>query len=188
VPAVRSTFRTSGCSAWPSAHTTSLRGSLQAFDSWNVTVAAPIVRMQIDNLVRTSYVMQAPDHDDIITKILGGQRLNKMKAHDDPKITLSDAEMVKRAAKQHAWLSPVYEASNEWVHLSERHIVNASQLKGEEEHTIVSRIPLPIEEIPVSFLAEVLGAMYQSTHDLFAWFEVWEGWKTANPPDEEPSA
>lgn len=160
-----------------------VEGFLQVFDSWNITVAAPIVRFQIENLVRTSYVLQAPDSADLVVKLIKGERFSKIKAHDDPKQTLTDRELVKRAAIRHAWLPPVYEASNEWVHLSDRHVFNATQLKEDEDRTIVGRLPLPIEDIPVRFLAEVLGAMYQATHDLFAWLEEWEEWKAEHATD-----
>ena len=165
-----------------------VEGFLQTFDSWNVTVAAPLVRFQIENLVRTTYVMQADGGQRIILRLIGGEQLNSMKAWDDPKQTLTDAELVRRAGKLVAWLPDVYEVSNEWVHLSNRHIFNASRLKESAEPmpAIVSRIPLPIDEIPVSFLEELLGAMRQATRDLFGWFEAWEDWKATHPEAEHP--
>lgn len=159
-----------------------VEGFIEAFDSWNVTVAAPIIRMQIDTLVRTAYVAQAPDRDALIMAIMGGEQLRRMRTYDDPTKNATDHELVERAGRLYDWLPPVYEKSNEWVHFSERHIFNATQpnepgTADPDTYHIVMRIPFPIERLPVSFLAEILGAMRQTTHELFGWFELWEGHK-----------
>src|SRR5215213_1251013 len=38
-------------------------GFLALFDEWNVISAAPILRLQLDNLTRVSYVVHAPQSD-----------------------------------------------------------------------------------------------------------------------------
>ena len=47
-------------------------------------------------------------------------------------------------------------------------------------------VPLPPEDIPVSFLRELLGAMRQATRDLFGLLEIWEEWKLSHPDAELP--
>jgi len=172
-----------------------VEGFIQAFDSWNVTVAAPIVRMQIDSLVRTVYVAQAPDRDALIMALMGGEQLRNLKAYDNSKQNVTDRELVERAGSIYDWLPPVYEKSNEWVHFSERHILNATQPADSgtvdpDNFKLVMRIPFPIEEIPVSFLAEVLSAMRETTRELFGWFELWEQHKQqlgdGSTDDDEP--
>ena len=53
------------------------------------------------------------------------------------------------------------------------------------------RIPFPIEKIPVSFLAEILSAMRETTRELFGWFELWEEQKQqlghGSTGDDEPN-
>jgi hypothetical protein len=152
-----------------------VEGFIQAFDSWNVTVAVPIIRMQIDSLVRIAYVAQAPDCDELATALMRGEQLRKMKTYDDPTRNAYDGELVERAGRIYSWLPPVYDKSNEWVHLSDRLIFNATQPGADpDERSIVMRIPFPIERLPVSFLDEILGAMLETTRALFGWFELWE--------------
>src|SRR4249920_542510 len=51
---------------------------------------------------------------------------------------------------------------------SSRHVFNASRLEtGDDGDSVVGRIPMPIAAIPVSFLGELIGAMYEATVDLF---------------------
>ena len=47
-------------------------GFLNAFDTWNLMVAAPILRMQVDNLVRVYYIANEDDGQ-ITTDLLGGK-------------------------------------------------------------------------------------------------------------------
>lgn len=162
-----------------------LDGFLETFDSWNVTVAAPLVRFQLENVYRTSYILSAPDGPDVVLKVMGGTELRKLKAHDTG-APLTDRELVERARSHSPWLPDVYEASNAWVHLSERHVFNANRISdtGDGAANLIGRIPLPAEWIPVSFLAELLGAMREATLNLFGLLEVYEDWKLAHPAAE----
>lgn len=163
-----------------------LDGFIEAFDSWNVTVAAPLVRMQLENIYRTSYILTAPNGPEVVLEVMGGTPLRKLKAHDTGAL-LTDRELVERARSHSPWLPDVYEASNGWVHLSERHIFNANRLTEREEGgapTVTGRVPLPPEWIPVSFLAELLGAMREATRNLFGLFEIYETWKLEHPTAE----
>jgi hypothetical protein len=54
----------------------------------------------------------------------------------------------------------VYAVSNQWVHLSERHIFNAWQ-KG-DGRTLLGQFPMPADAIPVRFWQELIGAMSPS--------------------------
>lgn len=47
-------------------------GFISAFDSWNPIVAAPLLRMQIDSLVRVAYIATAPRADEVAEYVLGG--------------------------------------------------------------------------------------------------------------------
>ncbi|HEY5013020.1 MAG TPA: hypothetical protein VIK61_09980 [Acidimicrobiia bacterium] len=116
-------------------------------------------------------------------KLMGGEQLRDMTAHDHPSKRLFDAELVRRAEPLFPWLKPVYDKSNEWVHLSERHTWNATRLKEGEDRTVEGRIPLPPDWIPVSFLVELIGAMREATASLFGMFEHWEDWKDERADD-----
>ncbi len=162
-----------------------LDGFLETFDSWNVTVAAPLVRLQLENVYRTSYILTAPDGPDVVLKVMDGAQLRDLKAHDTG-ARLTDRELVERARSHSPWLPDVYEASNAWVHLSDRHIFNANRVADGKDDTasLIGRVPLPPEAIPVDFLAELLGAMREATRNLFGLLEAYEEWKLEHPTAE----
>lgn len=62
---------------------------------------------------------------------MAGTEFRHLKAFDSGR-KLTDRELVERVADLFPWLPAVYEKSNEWVHLSDRHIFNANRLKDGE--------------------------------------------------------
>ena len=55
---------------------------MEALDGCNVTVAAPLVRFQMENVYRTLYVLEAPNDPEVVLDILNGTELRKLKAFD----------------------------------------------------------------------------------------------------------
>jgi hypothetical protein len=152
-------------------------GFLSAFDTWNPIVAAPLLRMQIDTLVRVAYIANAPDADEVAFYVLSGGEFRNLT--DSDKKRLTDRRLLEHAAATHPWLSPVYETTSGWVHFSPAHIRAAVKLRdhGEEMPRISGAVPIRPEEIPLSALQELLGAMVKATEELFGYIEVWESRK-----------
>jgi len=95
-------------------------GFLALFDEWNVIAAAPILRMQLDNLTRMSYVCRAPRADEVADAVIKGMEFRKMKDAEGKR--LLDSRLVELASEHHDWIAPVYEATSGWVHLSPVHV------------------------------------------------------------------
>jgi hypothetical protein len=119
-------------------------------------------------------VANADRSDVLVSELLEVDSFRDLRSADGRKLT--DRVLVDSAANYYPWLPPVYEKSNEWVHFSTRHIFNTWSV-GETERSLIGRIPLAPELIPVTFLTELIGAMAEATRSLFALFEVWEGRK-----------
>lgn len=49
-----------------------VEGFLLAWDHWNVIAATPLVRLQIDSLVRCAYLCQRRDSDAVVLEVMGG--------------------------------------------------------------------------------------------------------------------
>ena len=148
-----------------------LDGYLDAFDKWNVYVAGPLVRLQLDNLVRVSYLARYPKPHDLSLELLKGAEFRKLRHSDGER--LRDRKLVSLAEPMHPWLPPVYEAASGWVHLSPLHFTSPLTL-DEQKRTLGMEFPLRYERLPPSFLAEIQGAMTQATEELFGYIETWE--------------
>ena len=164
-----------------------VQGFLSTWDTWNVVAAAPLARMQIDTLLRTSYAARSENSEEVVRQLLKQDSFRKLK---DPQARpLTDRRLVELASEHYSWLPPVYEKANEWVHFSTRHIFNAWRLDGAEEEDsdsigrVSGTVPLDPGDIPVAFLAELVGVMNEATSSLFGLFEAWESRK-GRPPGE----
>lgn len=159
-------------------------GFISAFDTWNPVVAAPLLRLQLDSLVRTAYVARA-QADEVVLYVIGGGEFRRLK--DAEGELLTDARLLHHAARMHPWVSDVYDATSGWVHLSPAHLYAAWQLKeeadesGERAPTITGGVPIRPEQIPLRALQELLGAMIQATEELFGYMEMWESRKGLPP-------
>jgi hypothetical protein len=132
-------------------------GFIDAFDHWNLVVAAPILRMQIDSLTRMAYMASAPSADEIALHVIGGGEFRELK--DAEKKKLTDRRLIELAEEVHPWIEPVYEATSGWVHLSPAHMFAAWQIEdieveGEQAYkNLLGSIPNRPERIPVSSLS-----------------------------------
>jgi hypothetical protein len=151
-------------------------GFIDAFDNWNPIVAAPLLRMQLDNLVRLSYMVRAPSASDVARYLVLGGQFRNLK--DSEGKLLTDSRLLHHAKEFHPWVRPVYEATSGWVHFSPEHVYAAVRLArdddGEPTNTLQIEIPLRPERIPLSALEELLGAMTKATEEVFGYMEVWE--------------
>lgn len=155
-------------------------GFLALFDEWNVIGAAPILRMQLDNLTRLSYVSRAPRADEVADAVISGVEFRQMRDADGKR--LLDGRLVELAAEHHPWLAPVYEATSGWVHLSPVHLYTSWKVTEEPDGPMLSGwFPGHPHEIPVSALAELVGAMVQATEEVFGYIELWESRKGLPP-------
>jgi hypothetical protein len=153
-----------------------LDGFIDAFDAWNPIVAAPLLRMQLDNLVRLSFMVRAPNASDVAGYVVLGGEFRKLRDSDGK--LLNDARLLEHAKEFHPWVAPVYQATSGWVHFSPAHIYAAVRMKKDDEghitDTITMTVPLPPERIPISALQELVGAMTKATEEIFAYIEMWE--------------
>lgn len=159
-------------------------GFISAFDTWNPIVAAPLLRMQIDSLVRVSYMATAPQGDEVVEYVIGGGEFRRLKDSDGEPLT--DRRLLEVAAGAHPWVRDVYEATSGWVHFSPEHVRATWRVREDDSGglRLSGGVPLRPEQIPLTALVELLGAMTRATEELFGYVETWESRKGL-PPGEE---
>ncbi len=151
-----------------------VRGFLTTFDDWNIVCAAPLVRLQIDNLIRVSYVSRHRASDDIAGQALDTEFRRMVDEHGKK---LYDNQLVREANRHHPWVKAVYEASSGWIHLSPVLLNIPHSL--EEQSAIKARVNMEIKHVhddkyPETFLAQILGSMCHCTSELLAYAGMWE--------------
>lgn len=155
-------------------------GFISAFDSWNPAVMAPLVRLQIDSLVRVSYLAKAPKVEEVALYLITGGEFRGLKDADGK--ALSDRRLIEHAKELHPWIDDVYKATSGWIHFSPAHISAAVQMTPDDSDNesilkVFGGVPIRPEQIPLSALEELLGAMTRATAELFFYVQSWEATK-----------
>jgi hypothetical protein len=151
---------------------------IDCVDAFNLVAAAPLLRMQLDTMVRASYSAHAPLADDVVRALLDGTEFQKMKDAEGQRLT--DRRLVELATPHHPWLPAVYKETSGWVHLSINHLRSTWQIAGSQ---ISAGVPLRPDVIPGELWLELLSAMIKATEELFGYVELWESRKGL-PPDQ----
>ena len=95
------------------------RGFRDLIAARNFPCAAAILRLQIDTAMRVNALSLVDDPDATCKAVLDGEQFNRLKDRDGKK--MSDAYLRAKLAASHPWISPVYERTSDFVHLSGRH-------------------------------------------------------------------
>jgi hypothetical protein len=163
-----------------------VEGFVDAFDMWNPIVAAPLLRMQIDSLVRVSYTARMANSDEVTMYVLKGGQFRHLKDEDGKSLT--DRRLLEHARPAHPWVNDVYTSTSGWVHLSPEHlwatvrlIDHGNDTSGAPDVSISAAVPLSREHIPISAMQELLAAMTRATEELFGYIETWESRKGLPP-------
>jgi hypothetical protein len=136
---------------------------LWSFNRWNLSTAAPAVRMQVDNVLRLSLLSRAGTGP-VVDLLLTGAPLNKIRDPLEPsgrKFKLTDERLRLYARERFPWLDLVYEKSSGWVHFSAVHI--GVTLEVSEDGQMSGRFPSDINRYSLDFLEQVLWSMNEAT-------------------------
>ena len=152
---------------------------LMLCDARNLAAAAPLVRLQIDTLVRVSYMARSGDSDGVAHAVIAGVEFRKMKDADGE--FLSDTRLLALARPHHGWVEPVYRRTSGWVHLSPDHLTAAFGAWGDSEGVFLTRVPFDPEIVPLRIWAELLGATAQATREILAYAQAWGAQKEDAP-------
>lgn len=131
--------------------------------------AAPLLRLQLDNLLRYSALWLIEDPDAVCLEVLGGKPIRKIKDKSGKKMT--DAHLVSVLSKEIDWISPVYEKTCGYVHFSESHLHKTllSANGGKVEVGIGDKA----KPVPDSALKEACAAYQAITIELLSYLEGW---------------
>jgi hypothetical protein len=100
----------------------------------NVLCAAPLIRLQIDSLMRLNACRLVADPHLIVLHLLKEQPLKKVKSNDGRSLT--DRYLHKKVSEIYPWVSTVYQKVSGFIHLSLPHMIAPIQSITEGEMTI----------------------------------------------------
>jgi hypothetical protein len=95
----------------------------------NYICAAPLVRLQLENLLRFSALWLVDDRDDFTAKVISGAQINKLKDRDGKQ--MNDGYLAQRMNERIPGLAQVYKAACGYIHFSDAHLYHTLVSTGE---------------------------------------------------------
>lgn len=161
-----------------------IRGFADLIRNKNFICAAPLVRMQLDNLLRfyASFIVSNPH--EFATEILAGKDVRNLKDQEGNKMT--DRHLVDKLSKEFKWIKPVYEKSSGYVHLSNEHIYNSMSTSSDGETRTFNFIigDTDSEFVKDELIINAIDAMTEITKILLKHLHGW-AWTKDNPDKVE---
>lgn len=90
----------------------------------NIHALAPLLRVQLDGLLRLNAFRIVGSMEDLAEHVISGKSLRKFK--DQHGELLTDSYLVKLLKSEAPWVESMYETLSGWVHFSESHIFSAA--------------------------------------------------------------
>ncbi len=128
------------------------------FESKNIHALAPLLRVQLDGLLRLHAFRIVDNMDELAHHILKGKSLRKFKDRNGKE--LFDSHLVNTLKTELPWVESMYKTLSGWVHFSESHIFSAVS-DSEKENEIKVGVGSFREQIPESLFQEAREALIE---------------------------
>ena len=126
------------------------------FESKNIHALAPLLRVQLDSLLRLHAFGIVEDPQDLAHHIIKGKNLRKYKSRDGK--DLFDRHLVDSLKMELPWVESMYDTLSGWVHLSNSHIFSAVS-EGQGEGEIKVGVGSFREDVPEEIFKEARDAL-----------------------------
>jgi len=150
-------------------------------ESWNMVCARTLLRVHIDTSLRFSAAWLVDKPHDFATRVLKGERIDKLKDRDGK--SLSDAYIVEVRSSEHPWLQAVYKNLSGYVHFSGLHIYASVVSISEKDRTISFEISDTDLQFPEASWVEILRCFRDATGILTKFLNGYISTKQLSPAE-----
>jgi hypothetical protein len=147
-----------------------LTGFCDLIDHRNFVAAAPLLRLQLDNLLRFHGAWLVEDPHKFSQEVLKGTHIRNLRDRDGSLMT--DCHLVNKLSEQYPVMKSVYEHTSGYIHLSDKHIFN-SLGKLKEDGTFHMKVSTSDDFIKERDYLEALRAFFEITGVLFSYMKGW---------------
>lgn len=88
----------------------------------NILCAAPLIRLQIDSIMRLYACWLVADYNAVAFQLLDGASLSKLKSTDGHSLT--DSYLRRKVSEIYPWVESVYHKTSGFIHLSTPHMLS----------------------------------------------------------------
>jgi hypothetical protein len=160
-----------------------LVGFCDLIEKRNFVAAAPLLRLQLDNVLRFQGAWLVRDPHQFAQDILAGKRVRDLRDRDGQKMT--DAYLLQNVSKEYPDFNEAYDHLSGYVHLSDKHIFNVMKLDNDRQFNMT--IGPTDSYIEDETYLEALFGFFKVTGVLFRYVQGWIDAKAGNRPPKKSS-
>jgi hypothetical protein len=138
--------------------------------------AAPLLRLQIDNLLRYSAAWLVDKPEDFVTEVMRGTPVKKL--NDSSGKKMLDFYLVEKLTKDIPWVKSVYDKTCGYIHFSESHF-HKVMLSTSDNGEFSMGIGSQAREVPESTYIEAVDAFNSATLEIskyvYGWLKTKDG-------------
>ena len=155
-------------------------GFVELLEKKNFICAAPLIRLQIDNLLRFHAAFFVDNQSQFVVDVLQGKKISSMKDRAGNKMT--DTYLQSRLDVYNPWLQNLYKHTSGYVHLSEQHFLNTLRASdGNRDGAFDIYIGPDDKMVTDDVYKNAIEDMIRLTESVLTFLGIWAT-KTNNPP------
>jgi hypothetical protein len=138
----------------------------------NFLCAAPLMRLQIDNLLRFRAAFLVSNQSQFVVEVIRGKQVRKLKDRTGKEMT--DAHLQDVMSSEYPWLKDAYKKTSGYIHLSEEHFFNTVRASSNgQEGAIQAYIGPDDKLVGAEIYQQALEDMILVTHSLLTYLADW---------------
>jgi len=138
----------------------------------NFLCAAPLIRLQIDNLLRFRAAFLVADQSEFVLNVIQGQPVRNLRDRSGKKMT--DVHLQEELSDEYPWLTETYSQASGYIHLSEQHFFNTVRPgKDDQARTLQAYIGPDDKLVGDDIYKQSLEDMILVTHSLLSYVAEW---------------
>lgn len=147
-----------------------LTGFCDLIEKRNFVAAAPLIRLQLDSLMRFQGAWLSDKPHEFATQVLAGTPIKKMR--DRSGHTMEDCYLIDKISEHNPSFKEVYKQTSGFIHLSEKHIFSSIG-KPEDGGKISMKVGSTDSFVTEANYIEACLAFFEITQILFSYIHGW---------------
>ena len=143
-----------------------IKAFLLMIETKNAIAGIPLIRLQLDSLMRFNACRLVENTNDLVIHILEDKPLGKFKSSNGEKLT--DKYLHEKLSELHPWVTKVYEMTSGFVHLSGRHIFATVDQVDHEKRAIDFKFDQKEMEWQSPYIEEAAECFAETTEELLS--------------------
>jgi len=137
----------------------------------NFIAAVPLLRLQLDNLLRFSAAWLVNDPQEFAREVVNGTKIKDLK--DRLSNNMHDSYLNKICVAAYPQVLDLYKYASDYIHLSNTHVFNAIQASKTGDGKFAAKVSAEDEYIPDKLYIDAIHRFDETTKILFSYLSAW---------------